>query len=553
MPFFEIYKNLIFPSGRTKNLIVSLIIALLIMGYIIVVVTGGTAFAYLHILYIPVIFAGLAFSVRGGILTGFVAGILVSPFAPSLYEYEFIQPFSSWAFRTGIFILVGAIAGFGSSVFRAYIRELELKRITDPLTGLPNLQGLAKIFLETTQIADKSHSVIVVELFQIQNISAALGEEGTDQLTKQVAESLQETVGENGILGRLQAHRFAILISDEEKVQKTLEKFDSLSDKTYLVNNIPLFVEMRFGISRYPYDDKDLNQLIRKAQLAINTNQNQAEQISHFDKSTRDSSEHNLLILNQFKSAIDIQSLVLEYQPKAYLKTGKVMGFEALVRWSDPVLGSINPMDFVPLIEETLLITPFTRWVLETTLSQMQQWKSEGLLVSVSVNFSTKNFHDPSLFETLERLLESYKIPPHFLEVEVTETSVASNISTIAAALGNLREVGVRIAIDDFGTGQASQQYLFELPLTGIKIDKLFVQSISHNPAAAAIVKNAITLAHELNLEVIAEGIETHNQYDLLKKWKCDVGQGYLIGRSMRAKEATAWLKKMLKPGKGKV
>lgn len=552
MPFFEIYKNFIFPSKRTKILLGFLIIFMLILGYIIVQLTGGTKFAYLHILYIPIILSGTVFSIPGGIGAGFAAGILMSPFMPTQYISELHQPFSSWAVRMGIFILVGAISGFGSSIFRVYIRELELKQITDPLTGLPNLHGLTKIFSEMTKMKDKPLLVIVVELNQIHKIGAALGEEGTDQLTKQVAESLRQCVGKDGVLGRLQAHGFAILIPEEEHVLEILKNFESLSENTYLVNTIPLFVEMRFGISRYPLDDNDLNHLIRKAQLAINTNQNQTERVSHFDKSIGDFSEHNLLILNQFKTAIDNNSLILEYQPKAYLQTGKVMGFEALVRWSDPVLGSINPMDFVPLIEETLLITPFTKWVLETAFAQMDQWNREGLLVPVSVNFSIRNLHDDSLSETLVHLLERYEIPPHFLEVEVTETCVSSNMSIIVAALKNLREIGLRLAIDDFGTGQASQQYLFELPVNAIKIDKLFVQSISHNPAAAAIVKNAISLAHELNLEVIAEGVETQHEYDLLKEWKCDGGQGYLIGHSMKGTDATEWLKKMLKPSKPK-
>ncbi|OJW51044.1 MAG: hypothetical protein BGO67_11980 [Alphaproteobacteria bacterium 41-28] len=552
MPFFDIYKHFIFPSKRTKILLCFLIIFMLFLGYIIVQLTGGTKFAYLHILYIPVILAGLVFSIQGGIGAGVAAGILMSPFMPTQYISEQSQPFLSWAMRMIIFVLVGAISGVGASIFRAYIKELELKQITDPLTGLPNLHGLTKIFSEIVQMTHKTLIVVAVELNQIQKISAALGEEGTDQLTKQVADSLRQCVGKNGFLGRLRAHGFAILIPEEEHVLEILKNFESLSENTYLVNTIPLFVEMRFGISRYPNDDNDLNHLIRKAQLAIKTNQNQTERISHFDKSIGDFSEHNLLILNQFKTAIDNKSLVLEYQPKAYLQTGKVMGFEALVRWSDPVLGLVNPMDFVPLIEETLLITPLTRWVLETALSQMDQWNRKGLLVPISVNFSIRNLQDPSIFETVVHLLKNYKIPPHFLEVEVTETCVASNMSILVATLKNLREIGIRLAIDDFGTGQASQQYLFELPVNAIKIDKLFVQSISYNSTATAIVKNAIALAHDLNLDVIAEGIETQNEYDLLKEWKCDGGQGYLIGRSMKAEDATAWLKERVKPHKPK-
>jgi len=547
MSFFEVYKHLIFPEGRVKYLLLSLIIVLLAMGSIIVYATGGTTFAYLHILYIPIILSGFIFSVWGGIIAGLIAGLLIGPFMPIHDGFELSQPFSSWALRMFMFALVGAIAGGGSSVFKAYIKELEVKHTTDQLTGLPNLNGLTQIFSTLIRTVDKAIIIVVIELSQIDEIDKALGEEKANILMKQVAKDLKQAVGEHGTIGRLQAHRFAILIPKEEHVTEILNRCESLSEKTYDIGNIPIFIEMRFGISRYPYDDKDLNNLTRKALIAVNVTKNQLQRVSHFDKNADDSSERNLLILHQLKIAIDKQSLVLEYQPKVNLQTGKVMGFEALVRWFDPLLGPINPADFIPLTEETLLINPLTKWALEKAIHQLHLWKKLKILVPISVNFSMKNFHDPSIMETLNQLLEKYKVPPSFLEVEVTETSVASSLTTISLALGALREVGVRVAIDDFGTGQASQQYLFELPINVIKLDKVFVQSISHNPAAASIVKNAITLAHELNLEVIAEGLETQNQFELLKNWGCDGGQGYLFGQSMKGEDATDWLKKNIK------
>lgn len=546
MPFFEVYKSLIFPEGKVKYLLLSLIIVLLILGYTIVYATGGTVFAYLHILYIPIILSGFIFSVGGGVAAGIIAGILMGPFMLQYSEYDLHQPFSSWVLRMVMFSVIGAIAGAVSSLFKAYIKELELKQTTDPITGLPNLNGLTQTFSKLTQDSQKSIIVVVIELSQIDEIDNALGEEKADTLLKHVAKDLKQTVSTHGILGRLQAHRFAILIPEEEHVETILKRCESLSANTYDIGDIPLFVEMRFGISQYPQDDKDLNNLTRKALNAVNMSKDKVQRVSHFDKNTDDPSERNLLILHQLKAAMDKKSLTLEYQPKVNLQTEKVIGFEALVRWFDPVLGQVSPEDFIPLTEETLLINPLTKWVLETALHQMHQWNKLKILVPISVNFSMKNFHDLSIIETLKQLLEKYQVPPHFLEVEVTETSVASSIATIAAALKTLRELGIRVAIDDFGTGQASQQYLFELPLNVVKIDKVFVQSISHSPAAASIVKNAITLAHELNLEVIAEGLETRHQFDLLKKWGCDGGQGYLFGQSMKEEEATNWLKEKL-------
>lgn len=546
MKYFEIYKRIIFPDRRTKYLIVLLIVAIFIAMYAIVEIEGGTQFVHLHILYVPILLSGFIFSVRGGIFAGIIAGFLMSPFMPSIHAYDLAQPFFSWTLRMVFFVFVGAVAGIGSSIFRAYLEELELKQITDPLTGLPNLSGLVQIFSQLIENTNESCIIIVIELFQISDIELALGTEGTRTLLKEFSENLKTTVGKQGTLGVLQPHQFAILVPEENNVSEILKNCEIFSQKSYQIGNIPLFIEMHFGISRYPYDDRDLDNLTRKALLAINAPSNHAERVSRFDKSTDDVSNRNLVILHQLKNAIDNKSLSLEYQPKVYLKTDEVLGFEALVRWNDPLLGLVSPEDFIPLAEKTLLIHPFTQWLIETALTQMHEWDKQGLLVPISINFAMKNFHNPSIFATLTQLLDSYQIPQHLLEIEVTETSVTSSLSTIALALNQLREIGLKIAIDDFGTGQASQQYLLELPIDVIKIDKVFVQSINHNPAAAAIVKNAILLAHDLKVKVIAEGIETRKQYDLLKQWGCDGGQGYLIGQSMKGIDATQWLKEKL-------
>lgn len=547
MNSIEQYKQILLPSQQAKYLIAFLIIVLLFLGYGLVEVTGGTRFAYLHILYIPIILSGFVFSIRGGILAGICAGLLLSPYIPSSSAYDLAQPLASWTLRMFFFALVGGLAGMGASLFKAYLKELELKQIRDSLTDLPNLKGLNQTFTEQIKNGDKGLIILVVELFQKKEIEQALGIEGTRILLKNFAKDLKEVVGDRGSLGVIQPHQFAILVPEEDAISEILKDCETMSQQPYHVRNVPLFVEMRLGISRYPYDDRDLDNLTRKALIAINLPKNQAERVSRFNKNTDDVSDRNLLILHQLKHAIDKKSLTLEYQPKVYLETDEVFGFEALVRWNDSLLGPVSPEDFIPLAEETLLINPFTQWLLETSLKQMHEWDSQGLLVPVSINFAMKNFQNPEIFTSLTQLLDHYQVPQHMLEIEVTETSVASSLATIATALNQLREMGLRIAIDDFGTGQASQQYLLELPIDVIKIDKVFVQSMFHNPAAGAIVKNAILLAHDLNLKVVAEGVETQKQYELLKDWGCDAGQGYLIGRSMTHLNATQWLQQKLR------
>lgn len=545
MNHLSLYRRILFPEKRTKYLFFLLISSIFILDYFAVEITGGTQFAYLHLFYIPIILSGFVFSVRGGALAGILAGFVLSPLMPFSSAYDLNQPFFSWALRMLFFTFVGTLAGVGSSLFRAYLQELELKQTTEPLTGLPNLNGLVQAFPKLLENREKGLIVIVVELVQIRSIEQALGTEGTRILLKEFADDLKKAVGDKGTVG-VQTQRFVILVPEEGSVAEILKICEVLSQHPYHIANIPLFVEMRFGIARYPYDDQDLNNLMRKALIAINLPKNQTERVSRFDKTTDDASDRNLLILHQLKNAIDNKLLTLEYQPKIYLQTGKVLGFEALVRWNDPLLGTISPEEFVPLAEETLLINPFTQWLIETALAQMHEWDNQGILFPVSINFAMKNFHNPAIFATLTQLLERYQIPQNLLEIEVTETSVAASLSTIALALNQLREIGLKIAIDDFGTGQASQQYLLELPIDVIKIDKVFVQSIGHNPAAAAIVRNAILLAHDLNVKVIAEGVETRKQYALLKEWGCDGGQGYFISQAMKGGEATQWLREQL-------
>ena len=545
MLFLNAFQKLVFPTNRMKILVGIIILSLLFLGDRLVEWTGGTAYAYVNILYIPIFLAGFTFSMWGGILTGVIAGILMGPHMPTSIEYDLHDPFASWFLRLVMFSLIGCFAGVGAFFFKSYIKELEIKHTLDPLTELPNLNGLTKIFLELTS-SSPAVTVIVIEVFHMQEINTAIGSEGVSTLIKQVSAHLKEVTGTDGILGYIQNNRFVILASQDNQYVNILKKCEALSDLSYQVNSIPLFVEMRFGISNFPKDDKSLDHLIRKALIAINLSAREAEHISYFNDNISLTSERNLMILHRAKEALANNSFVLEYQPKVFLKTEKIMGFEALIRWNDSLLGPVAPDEFIPLIEGTLLINPFTKWVVETSLSRMSAWYKEGILVPVSINFSIRNFLNPTLFKILEDKLSTQKFSPHFLEIEVTETAVTTSVSSIVEPIKKLRELGMKVLIDDFGTGQASQQYLFELPINGIKLDKVFVQSISHNKAAEAIVKNGISLAHQLNLEVTAEGVETRNQFNLLNQWGCDIAQGYYISRSMSAKKATKWLKERL-------
>jgi EAL domain-containing protein (putative c-di-GMP-specific phosphodiesterase class I) len=220
-----------------------------------------------------------------------------------------------------------------------------------------------------------------------------------------------------------------------------------------------------------------------------------------------------------------------------------VQGVEALTRWFDPEKGDIEPAYFIPLTERTLLINPFTKWLLERTYRDMNRWQEQGIHMRLAVNFSMRNFHDSSVLAHVSSLAETYKIDPKDIEIEITESAFSTDMKSVISAVELLRSKGVKISIDDFGTGLASQQYLFELPVDGLKIDKIFVDDIVDNQAAQAIVQSAISLGHKLDLEIVAEGVETKEQYKVLANMGCDVIQGFTVAEPMPYDKLISWLK----------
>jgi EAL domain-containing protein (putative c-di-GMP-specific phosphodiesterase class I) len=258
-----------------------------------------------------------------------------------------------------------------------------------------------------------------------------------------------------------------------------------------------------------------------------------------------DQDEHGsdrLAFIAELRAAIDRDELVLHYQPKVSLKTGRCVRAEALVRWNHPVRGLIPPDQFVPLAEQTGLIKPLTRWVLGAALRQCRAWRDSGFDLPVAVNLSMLNLHDPELTESVAELLVACGVPPAFLKVEVTESAIMSDPERALETLRCLRGMGVAVAIDDFGTGHSSLNYLKHLPVEDIKLDRSFVREMRVDESDFAIVRSTVQLAHSLDLRVIAEGVEDEETWDLLAALGCDAAQGYYMSRPLPAEDLESWL-----------
>ena len=540
--FISKAQRFLYPTAALKLISYGVILGLLAVGIALVFATGGTHLAYLHMLYLPIIMAGILFEIPGGLLVAAIASIVLGPFMPSNIELSLPQPLSSWMLRALFFCGVGVLSGIGSTIFRSYIKELEEKFTTDPLTRLPNIGGLLNVFSEKVLTPNKPTNVMVIEIFYLDEIDQAFGPDGKGNLIKQIAERLKETVSKKIDIGFIDTKSFTLLIPDNFDIQEILPTVKQELRKTFMINNIPLFVEFHYGISRFPEDGMDLSTLIRKSKIAVSKSEKTGRDQAFFDKEEANKIQKNIKILHSLRQSIENNLMSLHYQPKIDIKTNKPIGFEALARWSHPTLGRIAPDEFVPLTERTLLINPFTKWVLDESIRQAKSWHEKGFNQTISVNFSMKNFLDSEIVNVVLETLKKYKFPAEYLEIEITETAIAENIASASDLMHTLRENGVKIAVDDFGTGQSTLQYLFKLPLDVLKIDRAFISAMTSNAGASAIVRSAITLGHELNLQVVAEGVETKDELDMLKKLDCDVVQGYYTAAPMEVHQATDWL-----------
>lgn len=536
--------SLLFPKGSQKLYLFLVIAALMSSCSALVYKTGGTQFSYLHAFYVPIILASLSFSVRGGILAGIAASLFLGPWMPVDVDKNVLQPMDSILLRGVFFILVGCVSGYGAKVFRNYLMELERRLSTDHITGLPNTKGLNEHIskLVNNELQSK-YAVVIILVSHLKELSNGLGQELVDKLLLNLSDRINPSIQDYGYFGHIDTENFCIVVYKDTDAPRVVEICRQLLNNDIIIETIPVFVEFSYGIAfRYDYADS-LNSVIRKAKLAAERSRIYSTSYTVFEQKDDSQIQRNLEITRDLHTAITNKSIYLNYQPTIDLKTLEIVGVEALGRWDHPKYGLIPPHEFFSLLESTVLINSYTKWLVRSALEQLALWHADNISISISLNFSMKNFFDPELIELLFQKVKELNLPKKNIIIEVTETSVAENIKSVADILGMLRQSGFKIAVDDFGTGHSSLQYLFELPLDIIKVDKVFIRACATNSAAEAIIRSAILLANELQLQTVAEGIETVDDYIRLKALGCDIGQGYYFARPIPAHMIKEWIK----------
>ncbi|MEO6323691.1 MAG: EAL domain-containing protein [Thermoanaerobaculia bacterium] len=428
-------------------------------------------------------------------------------------------------------------------------KELE-KRLhqlahTDALTGLPNIHTFNdRIDQALTEAphTGKTVAVLLIDLNRFKVINDGLGHRSGDALLQLVARRLKGAFYDADTVARLGSDEFVVLLPRvasakdvTQVVHRVLDRFKA----PFHLDGRDLFVTVSLGVSVYPMDGDTGEALLKNADTAMyRAKQTGGDGYEFYTASMNAHAIERMALETALHTAIERGELVLHYQPLLDVVSGEIDGVEALLRWQHPTRGLIPPIDFIPLCEETGLIVPIGRWVLRTACLQAREWQLRlNRPLRVAVNLSPRQFRNPELLHEVREILSSTELPPELLELEITETVAMHDVLGSQSTLRDLKALGIRITMDDFGTGYSSLSYLKSFPIDSLKIDRSFIQDLATNASDVAITIASITLAHGLNLRVIAEGVETEQQLELLRQNGCDGFQGYLVSRPVPAAE----------------
>ncbi|MFN0040000.1 MAG: putative bifunctional diguanylate cyclase/phosphodiesterase [Burkholderiales bacterium] len=410
----------------------------------------------------------------------------------------------------------------------------------DVLTELPNrflmLDRLTQAVAHAHR-ADSRLAMMHVGLNRFKVVNETLGHLVGDSLLKQTADRIRKATREGDTAARVGGDEFSVIFPNVTNLQDISAAAEAIIEdlsKPYAVAEQQLFLSASIGISLFPDDADSVDEVIKHADAALSSAKHQGRGNYQFFTANLNHEVHERMQIEAgLRTAIERNELNLQYQPKIDLKTRKIFGAEALLRWNHPKLGEISPKRFIPVAEDAGLVGEIGEWVLRQACRQIREWQEDGHSLQVAVNVSARQFQQYDVAEMVQKILEQTGVHARNLEIELTESAVMDNPEASIVALERLAALGVEIAVDDFGTGYSSLSYLKRLPLDLLKIDQSFVRDISSDPNDAAIVRAIINLASSLGIKVIAEGVETDAQLAFLNAYGCQYAQGYLFGEPL--------------------
>jgi len=486
-------------------------------------------------------FLGAAHDRLGTIGTAmFVAPLLILRFTLSLYASRS---------RRAIERLRALNSQLGSEITRRQRSEerLEYQARHDSLTGLGNRLLLREHLESTTRhpvACGWSQTLLLLDVDHFRDINDTFGHEYGDDLLRLIGTRLSEALREGDTIVRLGGDEFAALLPGvaSDEAMSIARQLQRAMRRPFVVDGHRLEVGASIGIAIYPDHGRDTETLLRRADVAMYAAKRERTGCNQYTPAQDHYSPERLELVSELRQAIDDRTLVLHYQPKVFPDSGRLHSVEALVRWPHARHGLILPDEFIPIAEQTGLIKSLTRFVLESALRDCQSWRMAGHEIPIAVNVSTHDLRDNALPERVSELLAVWDVPARLLRLEITEGAIMADPGGALEVLDRLRALGVGVSIDDYGTGYASLAYLTRLPVDELKIDRSFVRHMVSEAKQRAIVRSTVELGHDLGLTVVAEGVEDHATWDLLRQVGCDVIQGYAISRPLPTAALVRWL-----------
>jgi diguanylate cyclase (GGDEF)-like protein len=423
--------------------------------------------------------------------------------------------------------------------------QLQRLATTDDLTSLGNREAF-RLAVEARIEEAERFCVLLLDLDRFKEVNDTLGHLYGDRLLQDLGPRLQDAVGDRGMVARLGGDEFGILLGEDADDTATIEAavarlLDAVA-RPFSVDELSLEVGGSIGVARFPADGEDSHALLRCADIAMYAAKDAQTDYKLYVAEQNRHSVHRLNVLSDLRRALGADEIVVHYQPIVDLEHRQVTGAEGLVRWQHPEHGLIPPGAFVQTVEQSGLIGPLTRHVLENAIAQCASWRAAGREMSVAVNLSVRNLLDRDLPGEIERMLDHHGVPAAALQLEITESMIMSDPERALATVSRLSGLGIRLSVDDFGTGYSSLANLRRLPIDELKIDRSFVSPMLQDESDLIIVRSTINLGHDLGLRIIAEGVEDGATLERLAMLGCDLAQGYHLSRPMDAGAFDDWL-----------
>jgi len=503
---------------------------------------GGTVFAWLHLMYIPIILAAAFFQVPGGMIAALAAGAALGPLMPLSVAKGIAQQPMNWVFRVCFFTLVGLVTGQITRWLNAQIDKAERAAYIDSLTALPTMIAMERMFNQ--KIDQGRLSLAVISFSNLTEIITTLGYKCRPHLMLQIADRLRQGAAGTPLF-RLTDRTFAILSAepDLDTFIAMCQRVTTSLKEPFFYNYVPVALNMHIGVAQRQEDDPaSMTTLVQRARVALFSAREENKLCKTYDPADDHMNVERLALLGSLHSAIEQSELSLFLQPKIKIDSRRVSGAETLIRWNHPEKGLVRPDLFIPEAERTWIIHPLTLFAMRTVLRQIKHFEDKGWDLRLAVNLTAQSIQDKELIGEFIDMIRDSGIDPQHLEVEITERILVTDLATASSVLHSLKDLGARISVDDFGAGHSTMRYVRDLPIDAIKIDQSLITNLITSEFSRIVVDHIFQIAQKMDLVTIAEGVETEEILAKLKEFGCDYAQGYLISKPLPENEFEQWL-----------